>query len=262
MPGPTPDGFYDLSFGDDDFLITPGLLAGLPRGLRALDGNDTIQGSQVAEIVNGNLGNDYLFGAGGDDFLQGGKGQDVLMGDDGNDLLNGNIGEDLIYAGIGNDTVRGGKDSDLLMAEDGDDVLIGDFGADLLTGGAGSDLFILRTDTVLIEGEKSADLILDFNKFSDRIGITGGLTEANVVIRQQDLPIAEALNNPLLAGLGLSVEFIVEIFELLTGVDVDPNRDGIISGTAIEINGGTPLGFVVNALPTDVQGHIFSVPDV
>lgn len=273
MPA-SPDGYFYLTSGPDNFKLSPGLLAGLPIGLLALDGNDTVLGSSDAETINGNQGEDSIQGGGGDDLLLGGKGRDVVSGDEGNDLLNGNIGEDYVFGGAGNDTVRGGKDADILNGGDGNDVLIGDFGADLLTGGAGGDLFILRTDTVLAD-PNNADFILDFG-VGDRIGVTGGLAEANLVIKQQDLPLSQALgdsrilNSPelkLLVDLGLInindlISEISKAFQDLTGVDIDPNRDGIISGTAVELSNGTPLGFVVNVAPGDVTGRIIPVADV
>ena len=73
MPGPTTDGFYDLSANSDNFQLTVGLLAGLPGGLRGLEGNDFIRGSAAPELANGNQGNDTLIGGAGNDVLFGGK---------------------------------------------------------------------------------------------------------------------------------------------------------------------------------------------
>lgn len=268
--GPSPDGFYDLSFGDDTLTLTPGMLAGSPLGLRALDGNDTLEGSSDSEIVFGNQGDDVIWGKGGNDTIQGGKGIDVIFGDEGDDVLNGNIGQDFVVGGAGNDLIRGGKDADILRGESGNDTLIGDFGADMLVGGTESDLFVLRTDTVLTDSQ-SADFILDFDKFSDRIGLTGGLTEANLVLRQENLSIAQALN--LLPGAAadsgitlppeilnlLNPGYITQLISDYLGVNIDPDGDGNISGTSIEIGGTTNLGFVVNAAPTDVAGRFINV---
>lgn len=268
--GPTPEGFYDLSVNNDAFTLESGMLAGSPLGLRALDGNDIITGSSDSEIVFGNQGDDVIAGLGGNDTIQGGKDRDVIFGDEGDDVLNGNIGQDSVLGGVGNDLIRGGKDADILNGQSGNDTLIGDFGADMLVGGTGSDLFVLRTDTVLTDSE-SADFILDFDKFSDRIGLTGGLTEANLILRQDNLSIAQALN--LLPGAAadsgitlppeilnlLSPGFITKLISDYLGVNIDPDGDGNISGTSIEIDGSTNLGFVVNAAPTDVAGRFINV---
>ncbi|GET38821.1 calcium-binding protein [Microseira wollei] len=276
MTGPSPDGYYGLTPGNDSFQITPGLLTRLPIGLLGLTGNDRITGSSDAEIINGNQGDDFIFGRGGDDIIYGGKDQDQLWGDEGNDTLNGNLGDDSIYGGAGNDLIRGGKGTDILRGDAGDDTLIGDFGADVLTGGSGSDLFVLRPDTVLAE-PTSADLILDFDKSSDRIGISNGLTAANLVLRQENIPINQALNDPrlvnnpeiqnlinngLVAPRTLSPELIRQVFQSFTGIDIDPNRDGIIVGTSIELQNGTGLGFALNVVPADLQNLMVPVSNI
>ncbi|HAZ43815.1 MAG TPA: calcium-binding protein [Cyanobacteria bacterium UBA11369] len=273
MTGPSPDGYYGLTAGNDNFQLTPGLLAGLPIGLLGLTGNDTITGSSDAEIINGNQGNDFIFARGGDDIIYGGKDNDQLWGDEGNDTLSGNLGDDTIYGGTGNDLIRGGKGTDILRGDAGDDTLIGDFGADVLTGGSGSDLFVLRPDTVLAD-PASADLILDFDKSSDRLGITNGLTAADLVLKQENIQINQALNDPRLvnnpeiqnlinSGLfdprTLSPELIRQVFQSFTGIDIDPNRDGFIVGTSIELQNGTALGFALNVVPADLQNLIVPV---
>jgi len=63
MPA-SPYGFYFLTSGDDIFQMTPGLLTGLPIGLVASDGNDSVSGSTDGELMNGNQGNDTMEGGG------------------------------------------------------------------------------------------------------------------------------------------------------------------------------------------------------
>jgi Ca2+-binding RTX toxin-like protein len=75
--------------------------------------DDTIHAPRSVTFVNGEGGNDTLFGGRG------------------NDRLNGGPGNDRLYGGIGDDQLRGGAD---------DDRLSGGFGADsLLDGEAGND---------------------------------------------------------------------------------------------------------------------------
>lgn len=264
-----PEGFYSLTSGNDNFQVTPGLLVGLPIGLVALEGNDTIKGSSDSEIMNGNMGEDLLYGSGGEDTLYGGKDSDGVIGDEGNDNINGNLGDDLVLGGVGDDLVRGGKGSDMLFGDSmpdatgkvgpgGNDILIGDFGIDFLIGGGGSDIFVLRTDTVL-QDPNSADLILDFDKFSDRIGLTGGITEANILLKSEDVRIADALGSPELVNLGLTPDAIRQAYIAIAGVDIDPNGDGLISGTSIEINGSAVLGLAINTTPADLSGRFTSV---
>lgn len=89
----------------------------------------------------------------------------------GDDEINGTDGDDLLNGGPGNDTVDGGS---------GNDTLRGDAGTDLLIGGAGSDMFVLRRGTAA-STVSQADVVQDFEMGVDAIGLTGGLTPANIV---------------------------------------------------------------------------------
>ena len=53
------------------------------------DGNDSIQGSQFADTINLEAGDDYVQGYAGNDTVDGGLGNDTLYGNDGNDTLRG-----------------------------------------------------------------------------------------------------------------------------------------------------------------------------
>lgn len=193
-----PNGiYYDLTDLDDTFLIQsvdPNVLASLPGGIRALGGNDEVIGRPVPDFAFGNLGNDILYGFGGNDTLWGGRDSDTLVGLDGDDNLNGNKGSDLVVGGAGNDLVRGGQDNDVLSGEAGNDTLIGDFGQDTMTGGADRDLFVLRRDTAVApdaSGSIQTDLIRDFVPGEDVIGLTGGLTEAQLSLIPLTLTVGE-----------------------------------------------------------------------
>ncbi|MCC5602389.1 beta strand repeat-containing protein [Nostoc favosum] len=94
------------------------------------------------------------------DRLLGGNGNDVLHGTPGNDYLNGGNGKDNLYGGNGKDTLNGGN---------GNDLLCGGLGSDILTGGNGKDKFVFT------DGE-GTDIITDFCKGNDLIGLSGGLT--------------------------------------------------------------------------------------
>ncbi len=94
------------------------------------------------------------------DRLFGGNGNDVLHGTPGNDYLNGGNGKDKLYGGNGKDTLNGGN---------GNDLLCGGLGSDILTGGNGNDKFVFTA------GE-GTDIITDFYKGNDLIGLSGGLT--------------------------------------------------------------------------------------
>jgi len=145
----------------DDFLVyTPDRQSNLTVGFidsfeyTVSDGNDAMATATVTvavgKIENGGNGNDSLTGTPGDDVLSGGNGKDVLTGMDGNDVLLGGNGKDILIGGLGNDSLTGGN---------GDDI----FG---LTIGDGT------------------DLIADFKKGNDTLGLIGDLTFGSNVSTQ------------------------------------------------------------------------------
>lgn len=158
------DGYLDLTFGNDVKFLAIGEQGTL--GVRALDGDDFVEGTTTQDTLYGNKNNDTLSGLDANDFLQGGQGNDNLNGGNNEDILAGNLGNDLLAGGAGNDTLRGGQGNDTLNGENGNDFLIGDLGVDNLLGGSGEDTFVLRTDD-LSPTIRDADAILDFNP-SDR----------------------------------------------------------------------------------------------
>jgi len=184
-PGATPfpfgaDGpFFNLSTDPDTIVLDGAQVGNLV--VRALDGDDFVQGSPGNDIVVGNIGNDRILGLLGDDFLLGGRDNDRVEGNDGNDFVSGNRGNDFVYGNAGNDIVRGGQENDSLFGGDGDDQLSGDFGTDVLTGEAGNDLFILRSNTAA-PSVPEADIIADFTAGQDTIALTNGLTFAGIAL--------------------------------------------------------------------------------
>ena len=139
--------------------------------IRAMGGNDTVNGGNGADWINGNWGQDMIYGDLGDDFLLGGRNQDLVQGGDGNDWVNGNRGSDLVFGGYGDDTVRGGQDDDIIDGGEGNDQYWGDLGADQFRHSGG------------------IDEVMDFDFGSgDRIAIKEGLgydiyaNESNVQI--------------------------------------------------------------------------------
>lgn len=106
-------------------------------------------------------------------------GDDVMTGGTKNDVLKGRAGGDAVLGGRGNDLVDGGTGDDWLVGGDGADRLIGGPGADTCIGGKGKDRFILA------EGD-GTDRIPDFQDGTDRIGLAGGLSFAQLNIAGAD----------------------------------------------------------------------------
>lgn len=71
-----------------------------PLDVRGGDGDDTLRAGTRRTTVDGQDGNDTLFGGSGSD-------RDTLRGGDGNDILDGNAGDDFLIGGPGNDVYRG-----------------------------------------------------------------------------------------------------------------------------------------------------------
>ncbi len=194
--------FFDLTSNDDNVTLSTSFVSPAQanpyspgNSVRALDGNDTVNGSEANDDVNGNLGKDSIDGLGGDDFMRGGQGDDVVQGSGGKDEVNGNIGNDTVGGGDGDDSVRGGQGDDALTGGDGIDTLYGDFGNDLLTGGFGADVFILQTN-------KGIDTIADFSPNEDSLGIVGGEVDPanlNVIASGNDTLIVDKLSGQTIA---------------------------------------------------------------
>jgi Ca2+-binding RTX toxin-like protein len=114
------------------------------------EGDDTIFGSKLADLLYGVGGNDTLIGLEAGDQLYGGEGNDQIFGDygsndapnSGDDYLYGERGLDQLFGDQGNDRLLGYADFDRLFGNDGDDLLLGMDGSDHVFGGAGDDRMI------------------------------------------------------------------------------------------------------------------------
>ncbi len=107
--------------------------------LEGRGGNDSLFGGLGNDTLSGSDGDDALDGGAGDDVLDGGTGNDRLVASIGNDKLSGGDGADALFAGEGNDSVDGGAGNDVLYGDAGNDTLTGGLGHDRITGGAGAD---------------------------------------------------------------------------------------------------------------------------
>ncbi|XZN91967.1 MAG: hypothetical protein ACM65M_03575 [Microcoleus sp.] len=158
----------------DNILPTPTPTPPRPplRQVLGTPENDNLVGIDAADSIAGFAGDDTLAGLGGDDIIYGNKGNDIITGDSGNDN---------IFGGRGNDLILGGADNDRLKGNEGDDTLSGDLGRDILIGGPGSDTFVLPKNAA-VTGDFLPDAILDFQLGADKIGLTEGLTQANLLL--------------------------------------------------------------------------------
>ena len=154
----------------------------------------------------------------------------------------------LIEGSPNNDNLTGTSDDDTILGLEGNDVLNGSAGKDTLTGGPGrdiliggtdSDTFVLSTDSAATDLSE-ADIILAFqpNFFDpstpiDAIALTGGLTEADLIL--------EVGNNPEIGNLKLfgnsTIIRVAESNRILGIVtNITPER---LSGNFVSLDGSS-----------------------
>ncbi len=101
--------------------------------------------------------------------IDGNGGDNVLFGSDAADQLYGLGGNDAFGAGAGNDVIDGGAGNDAIGAGAGDDTITGGLGDDTLYGQGGNNLFVMT-------GTTNADTIIDFVAgagLGDRVQLLG-----------------------------------------------------------------------------------------
>ncbi len=156
---------------------------------------DVVTADQGDNLVYGFGGNDVMYGLNGNDILAGGDGNDVIFGGDGNDNIGGGAGTDLLRGDGGNDHIYGGDGGDNIQGNAGNDVIFGEAGNDAMNGGAGNDYIVLGAgndvlalgaglDLVRFDYGNGHDRILDFKAGEDKIDFTftdmsAGVLEAN-----------------------------------------------------------------------------------
>ncbi len=178
------------------------------------EGDDVLEGSILADTINGGGGGDKidampaatLNGGGGDDLLTGGLGTDTLNGGDGDDTVAGGAGADIMNGGADNDTL---DYSAIVDAANGIVLTLGDGGGTVVTALAGSD--------------PAGDKIVNFEN------VTGGA--GNDIITGNDL------DNVLSGGAGNDVIFASLGFDTVFGGDGTTDTLTFFAyGAAVEID--------------------------
>ena len=85
---------------------------------------DIIEGTLFADNIDGENGDDRVQGSSGDDTITGGNGDDYLQGDEGNDNLRGVNGDDMLFGGSGDDALDGGNGADNFSCGSGTDTIL------------------------------------------------------------------------------------------------------------------------------------------
>ena len=190
--------------------------------------NDTVVGSDGANLILAGAGADRVYALDGDDTLQGGAGDDTLYGQGGDDLVEGGSGNDLLFGQSGDDRLYG---------QGGDDTLAGGSGADTLDGGAGTDL---------------ADYSLSGAVGVRLDGIVGWAGAAGDVINGVENLVASAFNdtvvgsdgaNLILAGAGADRVYALDGDDTLQGGAGDDTLYGQGGDDLVEGGSGNDLLF-------------------
>ena len=127
------------------------------------------------ERVDGTDFADVLIGNAGDNTFSAGAGNDTVYGGNGNDWIYSGFGDggttNYIDGGNGNDTLEGSGGADTMIGGAGDDRFRPSNDLDVMEGGAGADLFWFRDgDSFILNGVVS-DVIRDYNAAEDDIQI-------------------------------------------------------------------------------------------
>jgi Ca2+-binding RTX toxin-like protein len=155
----------DLTAGTSSGAAGNDRLTGIENILGG-NGNDSILGDSLANVLDGGLGNDTIVGSIGDDTLYGGGGIDVadfrgfgatvtvnllqgIVFDEGGtsqfsgfERILSDGGQATLERGDGGDTFIGGSANDLVIGDTGNDEMSGGLGDDSFDGGNGNDTII------------------------------------------------------------------------------------------------------------------------
>jgi Ca2+-binding RTX toxin-like protein len=151
-------------------------------------GNDSIiaTSSNVANFINGGLGDDDISGSLYNDTILGGDGNDTIYTFGGGGITDGGAGNDIIYttshSGVSDDYASGGDGADVLIAQGtgrdylfgdaGNDTIFGALGDDVLNGGAGDDRIVGDVGNDALYGGDGADLLIGGAGWDE---LTGGI---------------------------------------------------------------------------------------
>lgn len=157
-------------------------------------GDDILEGTADADVIDGGDGNDRIRGERGNDSLFGGSGNDKISGQEGDDTLLGGFGNDTLYGEAGDDVIDGGDGNDFILAWKGNDTV---------SGGDGSDTFVFAPS-------HGTDIIADFVVGEDFIGLKQGLTFADLSVATDGTKTEIALGGNTLAILNGVTDVLTE----------------------------------------------------
>ena len=122
--------------------------------------SETLRGTDEADRIIPNGGEDIIYGGGGDDEINGyPKGERDSLGLWDSWTYWYSADPIIVYGGSGNDFIIGGQSADEIYGEDGNDYIVGYEGNDNLRGGSGDDYLSGREGDDLLYGDAGNDVI-------------------------------------------------------------------------------------------------------
>lgn len=214
--------FKLYTMGGNDTVLGANSL--IPLYLYGGDGNDVLLGSNFADVIDGEAGNDDMRGNFGDDLLIGGPGSDIYTGGTGNDTADYRAKTAAVTVTIGNgvaddgeagelddvqadvEVVLGGKGNDILIGSAANETLEGGIGNDVLDGGLGGDVLIGGPGNDTVDySSRTGDLIVTIGNGSSDDGESGLPGEQDNVNATVENVTGGSGNDTLIGGTGANV---------------------------------------------------------
>jgi Ca2+-binding RTX toxin-like protein len=171
-------GFDKISFANlgQSATVTMGTGQEISTGTR-FGGVEAVQGSSLADFIQGDAGNNWLGGGEDDDDIDGAEGSDTVDGGGGDDNLIGGPGFDTVTYALATNGVVVNLATSRATGQGNDtisefEMVMGSAFADTLTGDASDNWFAINTGGAdVVQGGLGFD-VLHFVNFSSAIGLS------------------------------------------------------------------------------------------
>ena len=190
--------------------------------------NNQIDGQDGDDTIYGYDGFDRLVGSAGNDVIYGGASRDTIIGAADDDIIYGEQGFDLLYGWAGNDTIFGGDNADTILGDVGEDILFGEQGSDLIDGGADNDVLIGGNGHDTLDGGKQNDIM--FGGAGNDI-MTGGWGADEFIFNDTSLTQVDTITD---FGYWIDTLVIYNVtFDDITISAIDANSSQIEVGSTV-----------------------------
>lgn len=141
------------------------------------NGNNDIRVGDGENRVTAGNGDNLIYGGSNADTITVGNGRNQIYAAEGNNVITAGTGDNLIYGGAASDRIKTGSGNDTIYAAEGNNYIDAGAGNNTIDSGSGSDLFVLTSGA-------GATGITQFNVGKDLLGLTGGLSFAQLSVAQ------------------------------------------------------------------------------